>query len=268
AGQGPGLAVVRGRGGGGFAEPRPLVLTEDRWAGRISVTDFSAPVESLARVRVPKGFNHRSPAERRDLAASLRAAQIAGDVRRPQRSRRSAADDRELERLRHDLRKHPCHGCRDREEHARWAERWWRLHRETDALREKVEGRTGSLARMFDRVCTVLRNRGYLDAKGITDAGRTLARIWTESDLLVAECIRSGVWDDLAPAELAAVLSVAVYEARRDQEEHASVPYGAVGDAVEQTMRLWSQLAGDEAAAGLELTREPDLGFVWPMFRW
>ena len=30
------------------------------------------------------------------------------------------------------LRAHPCHGCPDREDHARWAERWWRLRRETD----------------------------------------------------------------------------------------------------------------------------------------
>jgi ATP-dependent RNA helicase HelY len=27
-------------------------------------------------------------------------------------------------------------------------------------------------------------------------------------------------------------------------------------------------LEADEAARGLELTREPDLGFVWPIYRW
>ena len=31
-----------------------------------------------------------------------------------------------------------------------------------------------------------------------------LARIWTEADLLVAECLRRRVWDGLSPAELAA----------------------------------------------------------------
>jgi ATP-dependent RNA helicase HelY len=268
SGKRAGLAIVIDPGVGGFHEPRPLVLTESRWAGRISVTDFSTPVEALARVRVPKGFNPRSPAERRDLAASLRAAQVGRDLRRPPRPRRAAADDRELDVLRHELRKHPCHSCPDREEHARWAERRWRLNRDTASLREKVASRTGSLARMFDAVCSVLTKRGYLDPGGVTDSGRMLARVWTEADLLVAECIRRDLWTGLSPAELAAAVSVVVYEARRDVDEHASVPNGPVGDAIDATEDLWADLSADEHAAGVELTREPDLGFVWPIFRW
>ncbi|HEY7176891.1 MAG TPA: RNA helicase, partial [Micromonosporaceae bacterium] len=268
AGKRSGLAIVIDPGVGGFQEPRPLVLTENRWAGRISVTDFSAPVEALGRVRVPRNFNPRSPSERRDLAATLRAAHLGREVRRPPRSRRGAADDRELERLRHELRAHPCHACPDREDHARWAERRWRLIRDTESLREKVASRTGSLTRMFDAVCGVLRRRGYLDDDGVTEPGRMLARIWTEADLLVAECIRQDVWASLSPAELAAAVSVVVYEARRDIDEQASVPYGPVGDAIDATEQLWSDLSGDEHAARVELTREPDLGFVWPMYRW
>ena len=88
---------------------------------------------------------------------------IDGDLGNRRRSRGGAADDRELERLRHELRKHPCHACPDREEHARWAERRWRLERDTQALRAKVANRTGSLARMFDQVCALLERRGYLN---------------------------------------------------------------------------------------------------------
>jgi ATP-dependent RNA helicase HelY len=268
SGKRAGLAIIIDPGVGGFHEPRPLVLTESRWAGRISVTDFSAPVEALARVRVPKGFNPRSPAERRDLAASLRASQIGRELRRPPRPRRAAADDRQLDQLRHELRKHPCHSCPDREDHARWAERRWRLNRDTASLREKVASRTGSLARMFDAVCSVLTKRGYLGSDGMTDPGRMLARVWTEADLLVAECIRRDIWTGLSPAELAAAVSVVVYEARRDVDEHASVPNGPVGDAIDATEDLWADVSADEHAAGVELTREPDLGFVWPIFRW
>jgi ATP-dependent RNA helicase HelY len=268
SGKRSGLAVVIDPGIGGFAEPRPMVLTEDRWAGRVSFTDFPVPIAALGRLRVPRNFNHRSPAERRDLAASLRVARVENDVRRPVRARRSEKDDRELERLRHDLRKHPCHGCPDREDHARWAERRWQLNRDTDALRGRVANRTGSLARMFDEVCAVLRDRGYLAEGGVTDAGRMLARIWTEADLLVAECIRTGVWDGLSSAELAGAVSVVLFEARRDTEERVSVPYGALSAAIDETQRIWAQLSAEENAAGLELTREPDLGFVWPMFRW
>ncbi len=117
----------------------------------------------------------------------------------------------------------------------------WRLAKDTDALRAKVASRTGSLARMFDQVCAMLRKRGYLTATG-PGAGRRrsrrharrrmLARIWTESDLLVAECIRRGVWANLSPAELAGAVSTVVFEARRDTEERAPIPYGAISDAI------------------------------------
>jgi ATP-dependent RNA helicase HelY len=102
----------------------------------------------------------------------------------------------------------------------------------------------------------------------MTSPGRTLARIWTEADLLVAECLRQGVWDRLAPAELAAAVSVVVYEARREAEDRPSIPRGAVCDAVDGCLKLWVELESAESAHGLQLTREPDLGFVWPMYRW
>src|SRR5437763_47210 len=125
-----GLAVILDPGSGGFGEPRPLVLTEDRWAGRLSAGEFAGPVEALARVRVPKHFNHRSPAERRDLAAALRAAGV--DSRAGRRgARRGNGEDVEIARLRHQLRAHPCHACPEREEHARWAERRHRLEPDT-----------------------------------------------------------------------------------------------------------------------------------------
>ena len=267
SGRRAGLAVVLDPGTGGFGEPRPLVLTEDRWAGRIAAGDFSAPVEALTRVRVPKHFNHRSPQERRDLAATLRNAGL--DRGRPAGRQAHAAHDVELDQLRAAARRHPCHACPQREEHARWAQRRWRLERDTQSLRDKVAGRTGSLARTFDRVCALLTERGYLTGDGeVTEAGRMLARIWTEADLLVAECLRQGVWDKLDPAELAAAVSVVLYEARREAEDRATVPRGALADAVDATLKAWVELESAEDARGLELTREPDLGFVWPMYRW
>ena len=133
-----------------------------------------------------------------------------------------------------------------------------------------MAGRTGSLARTFDRVVRAADRRAATSPRDgeVTDAGRMLGRIWTEADLLVAECLRRGVWDGLAPAELAAAVSVVVFEARRDVDERASLPRGPVADAVDETLKLWAEIEADEAARGLTLTREPDLGFVWPIYRW
>ncbi len=265
-----GLAVVLEAVNGGFGEPRPLVLTQDRWAGRVSPADFPGEVQVLERIRVPKHFNHRSPAARRDLAAQVSATGLDRHDARGRRGRRGdPGEDAEIALLKVQLRQHPCHACPDREEHARWAERRHRLTRDTEALRDKVAGRTGSLARTFDQVCAVLAERGYLSPDGeVSEAGRMLGRIWSEADLLVAECLRQGVWDGLAPEELAAAVSMVLYESRREGDDRVSVPKGPVTAAVDACTKLWAEIAADESDHGLTLTREPDTGFVWPMYRW
>jgi ATP-dependent RNA helicase HelY len=269
-----GLAVVLDPGLDGDADPRPLVLSEDRWAGRLSTADFSGPVEALGRMRLPKRVDHRTPRVRRDLASSLRNTGIVAPAAERRRTRNGGGDDPELATLRRALRVHPCHGCDDREAHARWAERHSRLERETEQLRQKVRATTHSLARAFDRIRGLLGERGYLadtaDADGslVTDHGRRLARLWGESDLLTAECLRHGVWDSLDAAELAAVVSALVYETRRDNGPMPRVPSGAVSEALAATVRLWAELEADERRHRVDRTREPDLGFAWPMHRW
>ena len=95
-----------------------------------------------------------------------------------------------------------------------------------------------------------------------------MARLWGESDLLAAECLRHGVWDGLEPAELAAVVSALVYESRRDLGPVPRVPTGPVSEALAATVRLWAGLEADERRHRVDRTREPDLGFAWPMHRW
>jgi ATP-dependent RNA helicase HelY len=244
------------------------VLTEDRWAGRLSTADFPAPVESLGRMRLPKRVDHRTPRVRRDLASGLRDTGIRAPEPARRRARGGAVDDPELAALRRALRSHPCHGCDDREAHARWAERHGRLERETEQLRQKVRATTHSLARAFDRIRALLGERGYLDGEEVTADGKRLARLWGESDLLTAECLRHGVWDGLEPAELASVVSALVYESRRDNGQMPRVPSGAVSEALAATVRIWAELDGDERRHRVDRTREPDLGFAWPMHRW
>ncbi|MGH3936556.1 MAG: DEAD/DEAH box helicase [Pseudonocardiaceae bacterium] len=261
-----GLAVVLDLGPGSSDDPRPLVLTEDRWAGRLSISDFPTPAQVLGRMRLPKRVDHRVPRVRRDLASALRQTGIAMPPRTRRRS--DAADDAELATLRRALRAHPCHGCDDREAHARWAQRRDQLERETDTLRQQVAATTHSLARTFDRIRALLTERGYLTGDQLTGHGKVLARLWSETDLLTAECLRHQIWDELEPPELAAVISALVYEARGDVSAVPRVPPGPVSDALVATVRLWADLDADERRHRLEPTREPDLGFAWPVYRW
>ncbi|WP_214405067.1 DEAD/DEAH box helicase [Pseudonocardia lacus] len=268
AGRRAGLAVVLDPGSDPDSDPRPLVLSEDRWAGRLSAADFPEPVRPLGRMRLPRRVDHRAPRVRRDLASSLRNTGIVAPSSPRRRSRGEQVDDPELATLRRALRAHPCHGCDDREAHARWAERAGRLERETEQLRQKVSSTTHSLARQFDRLRSLLGERGYLDGERVTANGERLARLWGESDLLAAECLRQGVWVGLAPEDLAAVVSALVYESRRDNGPMPRVPAGPVSEALAATVAVWSELEGDERRHRVDRTREPDLGFAWPMHRW
>jgi ATP-dependent RNA helicase HelY len=250
--------------------PRPTVLTADRQVRRLSLADVPAAVEPLTRVPVPKSFNSRNPASRRDLASTLRnALGAAGDDQPvpPRKNRSPAADDHELAALRAAQRAHACHGCAEREDHARWAERWYRLGRETDALTRRIEGRTNTIARVFDRVCDLLGEKGYLAGERVTADGERLKRIYAESDLLVAECMREGVWNGLDAPGLAACVSAVVYEARRDDNVAPRVP-AAVRTALRETVRIWSGLDDRERDHRLDPTPEPDLGIVWAIHGW
>ncbi|MFC6088939.1 DEAD/DEAH box helicase [Saccharothrix lopnurensis] len=272
SGRRSGLAVVIDPGLEPLGEARPLVVTEDRWAGRLSSADFPVPVEVLGRMKLPRQVDTRSPRSRRDLASTLRGTGIVAPVARRRRS--TADDDAELATLRRALRAHPCHGCEKREEHARWGERYHRLLAETEQLERKVSATTHSLAREFDRIRGLLRERGYLHVEEggpgeeVTEHGKRLTRIYSESDLLAAECLRHGVWRGLEPAELAAVVSALVYEARRDGPVETRLPPGRVSDAMTATARLWVELEDDERRHRLDRTRQPDPGFAWPVYRW
>jgi ATP-dependent RNA helicase HelY len=244
-----------------------MVLTADRQYRRLSEDDFTGPVEPLERLRIPKSFNPRAATDRRDLAATLRKK--VGEQRVHRGRAEPVAEDVEVARLRRGIRSHPCHACPDREEHARWAQRNRQSSRDTDRLRAQVSARTGTIARTFDRVCAALDALGYLAGDDVTAQGRRLARLYTELDLVAAECLRRGLWAGLGPAELAACVSALVYESRVIEDAvPPRLPEGAVRETLGEMVRVWSELERVEKDHGLSFLREPDLGFVRAAHRW
>ncbi|MHB8342571.1 MAG: DEAD/DEAH box helicase, partial [Mycobacteriales bacterium] len=184
-----------------------------------------------------------------------------------QRSEYGPDGDPEVARLRAAVRGHPCHRCPDREEHVRLARRHEELVRETESLRARVSGRTGTLARTFDRVVSVLEELAYLHGSTVSPAGQTLARVYAESDLVVVECLRRGLWDSLDPAGLAAVVSTLVYESRRTEEAPVQPP-PVIRPALAETVAVWAELHELEAAHRLDSLRSPDGGFAWAAHQW
>ena len=212
--------------------PTLMVLGEDSRV--VTLTPDTAPdgVMRVGALRVADSVDPHRPRDRDRLVQRLVDALRAGDLeeRSPRsRSRSSRAQARRdsivdsLERLRHDMRSHPCHGCPDREEHARVGRKWSRAKAEAERLQRRIETRTGTIARLFDAVCDILLELGYLQPvdRGhperelrVTAAGKILARIYAERDLLIAECLRTGVFEGLGVGELAGALSACVYEPR------------------------------------------------------
>ncbi|MFC0315515.1 DEAD/DEAH box helicase [Gordonia phosphorivorans] len=271
------------------ADPRPLVLVDDGWAGRVGTDDFVNPPEVLGHLRIPRDADTRSGRGRRRLAEALEASGITRPVGRGGKRKKDGGTDPELARLRAALRAHPVHAVAGSgsqrsklDKLFRLGEQRNRLVRETVSLERSISERKSRLEADFDVVVAVLLELGYLEPDGtghggvqVTPTGGVLRRIYAETDLLVAECIRAGIWDRLEPAELAAVVSAMVYQSRRDTYGDGvdSMPGNQrLREALSDTLRVWRATNEVQArhSGGSEslTTPEPDTGFCAAITAW
>jgi ATP-dependent RNA helicase HelY len=208
---------------------------------------------------------------RRELSDLEKQNRVDAGVSRATRERRQ----QQIATLRKRMQRHPCHQCPDREQHARWAERYWKLKRQVDKTRSQIEQRTGTVARIFDRVVDVLQALDYVriddeGATSLTPAGRTMRRIYGERDLLVAESLRLGLWKSLDAASLAAVACCLVYEPRRDEAgpDERGWPRGPFRVALNETLELWARLDDLEQDHHLPGSEAPSAGLAQAMHSW
>ena len=271
------LQRTRGRGD----ETKLLVLTADRGVVRLGSTDFAGPVRAIGSIELPRPFAPRSPAFRRAVAEALRTVRLrpgdgdgrgngaGGPDRAPGRGTEDAgpADATPADAA----RRHPVASCPDLTNHLRYAERAERLARDVDRLERRIRGRTESLARQFDRVLRVLDAWGYIDGWALTDAGEMLTRLYSETDLLLAESLREGLLDGLDAPAMAAVCSAFSYESRGPDQgatTRARFPNRTVRDRLAEVDRIGRDLNVVEDDAGLPETRQPDPGFAAVAHAW
>ncbi len=199
-------------------------------------------------------------------------AQIRFEIKELERglsTKRRKAREFEEEKIadaRKALRNHSCHGCSDRETHARIAERADRLRRENSGLSARVANRTHVIARRFDLIKVMLEKFGYLNNDAITANGKLLSKIYGETDILIAEMIRREAFGQLTAAELVSIVSVFVYESRKDAPP--KLPRGQVEEVLSDLVKVWIEINDLEVDLGLEPIREPDAGFCWASYRW
>ena len=198
--------------------------------------------------------------------SSMRAAikKLETDSKRSKRKRHEIEE--EIGSIRKRMKNHSCHGCPDRENHSRFAERAQRLQREIDGLEERINSRTNVIAKRFDRIKIILDKFGYINNDAIAQSGKMLAKIYGETDLLIAESIQAGVFNQLSPADLVAVISSCIYESRN--EEAAKVPRGEVQNALAVISKIYGKIHEAESDLNLEPMRSPDFGFCWASHKW
>ncbi len=273
SGRHEGWAVVVDPGIRDRGNPTPTVMTDQRQLKKLSLTDFPSPPVVAGRMRVPKHFDPRQAKDRRNLSAAFHS-KLAGIDTRAARYVPAAMDaevTEKIEALRAELKALPVHGCPDREAHSRAAEKALRLERDTADLRRQVERRSHTIALRFDRICSVLRALGYLseDGERVTPAGAMLARIYSELDLVAAEAIRAGVFDELTAPEFAAVASSLTYESRGgEQKRPARMPNRSTEIAQSAIRHIWRDLSLMERDHKLDPSRDPDIGFAEATFAW
>ncbi len=156
-------------------------------------------------------------------------------------------------------------GCPDLAHHLAAAATIDRLEADLKRNTKTSAHRSNSLVDQLNRVLDLLDDMGCTSGWALTDSGRTLAGVFHECDLLIADCVRAGVFDGLKPADVAALASVFVHEQRGPSRGDETLPRAFPAGLVDRWWRIAhraERLNERESAHDLQLTRRPDPGFA------
>ncbi|MCI1257013.1 MAG: DEAD/DEAH box helicase [Corynebacterium provencense] len=274
-GNNPDVAVVV-RSDSDHRHPRPWIVVEDGWCGPVAPESFGNVPVPVGHMKLHRDAGRSPKRNARAVASNLRRQRV--DRPRKLKMKAGGGSSREAAVLREKVHMHPVHSLRNREDLVRPAERVVAARRTLDRELEAVTPDSETLSATFDHILDLLVELDYVEYAGdplrenlqVTAEGERLSRIHHESDLLVAQCLRRGVWDDLDPAELAAVASTVVFENRRETTGRhlTEVPTEALATAISAVGRIHGELTSDETRHGLPLTREPQTGFATAVHQW
>lgn len=117
------------------------------------------------------------------------------------------------------------------------------------------------LTRQLDNVLRLLEQRGFMHGWALTEDGQNLVAVYHDCDLLIAEAIRSGLFDGLNVADLTALVSFFTYEPRREQVD-VELPNAVVAERAIRLDELGESLRSEERSLHLPETRSLDAGFA------
>ncbi len=186
--------------------------------------------------------------------------------------------EEEISRTRRQERNHPCNQCPDLQRHLRWGRRWLSAHKRLTRLQDQYRSRTGIVSRRFELICSVLLELGYLQGDDaahavLTAKGRILRRLYTEKDLLLAQCLEEHVFDGCDPQQLAAIVSAFIYEPRKAESGRFPSHFpggkkGTISFRVRQMEDIWDSLDYLVEQAGLNPLDQLQYGITGAIYDW
>ncbi|WP_419853434.1 DEAD/DEAH box helicase [Candidatus Poriferisodalis sp.] len=212
-----------------------------QWTGELEA-ERKALREARARLRSMGGGRGRSQSH----------APARGRSSRSGRHRRGRPADRRTDRA-----------LLDAERHAE------RVGARVSRLKDRIKLAKGGLARQLDATNEVLNTFGCADGWSLTATGDCLKSVFHECDLLTVLCLRDGVFDGVAPAQLAGLVSVLTYEHRSSQPP--PVPRYPDKDSHERAAHMFelaSQINSAERQHSVVPSRPPDASFFAVAYAW
>lgn len=279
------ISTARRRG----RDPQLRAIGRNGKVFALTARDFRVVPIVATNVRLPHPFNPTS-------RSFQKAAQ--GALLKHVQSRRPKAGSRHAYKVVQPEDESPVKRCPDLGQHIQALQRVDRLTEEINRLDRLATDKGTSLADQFDRILQILERLGYLDGWALSPKGEVLVGIYHESDLLLAQCLNEGIFDNLTPAQFAALLSAFVYEQRgpgsaankrtrgqgaererakpghRDRKRADRPNEVPIGFPRSLTGRWWSMLdisddlTEEESDHGLPLTKPLDPGFVASTLQW
>lgn len=260
-GAGDVVDIVGGRRDGRYAILQRLQRKEDgvrylalSTSGKVSTLgfrDITAGSRLVGRLNLP---TPHKPRDRRFIQPVLRQLRRMPSPDRPASSRM--------------LIDHPVAGCPDSARHLAALRRVNRTRRRLEQHLATARRGGHTLVDEFNTIHELLEELDYCEGWELTPRGERLRKLYNESDLLLAEAIERGVFYGLEPAELAALLSVFVYEPRTEHASPVEWPIPEMYQRWQEIEQLWSDLSTAERSRRLAPTRRPDAGFGMLSYQW
>lgn len=165
---------------------------------------------------------------------------------------------------------HECHTCHDKREHLNNYNKY-KEHDENIARYEKmIDLETGNISKLFINILKVLCALDYIDENNkLTDKGYMLTEIHSENDLLVAESISKGIFDDVEPAVLACLLSACIYSGRKNSSKRMPRKYSKYfNESHEKLLSLYKKIDRLQRKNKLSEIHDLDFGLVESLYSW